>query len=174
MQFKVNDIGPGGVDVDLPVTAAWLAAQCPDAEVSPSPEGLSFRGRLEPTGDDFLLRGQLVGTLHTICSRCLEPAILPLDVKVEVIYAEKDGAKDDEEDNLDAPDVLTFEGGIVDLGPEIRDEVLLALPVSVLCRPDCAGLCPICGGNRNLNPCDCAERESARVSRLSVLAKFKT
>jgi uncharacterized protein len=173
MQFKVKDIGEG-LDVDLPVTATWLTAQCPDAEVSPGPAGVTFRGRLEQSGQDYLLRGQLGGSLITTCGRCLEPATLPLEVPVSVIFVEKDKEPGEDDDRIDAPDVLTFEGGVVDLGPEIRDEILLALPVSVLCRPDCAGLCPICGGNRNLKPCDCVEREGARVSKLSALAKFKT
>ena len=175
MQFKVKDIGAEGVDVDLPVTAPWLSAQCPDVEASPGPGGLAFRGHLEQSGQDYLLRGQLAGSLTTVCSRCLEPADLPLDVPVSVVYVEKEREdSDDEEDQLDAPDVLTFEDGVIDLAPEVRDEILLALPVSVLCRPECAGLCPVCGGNRNAKACDCVEREGAKVSKLAGLAKFKT
>jgi uncharacterized protein len=174
MQFKVNDIGADGLDVDLPVTPAWLAAQCPDLDARPAPSGLRFRGRLEPSGEDYLLRGQLEGGLSVACSRCLEPAALELEVPVSVVYVEKGNEEDDEEDSLEAPDVLTFEEGLVDLGPEIRDEILLAIPVSVLCKPDCAGLCSVCGGNRNLSPCDCAERERASVTKLAGLAKFKS
>jgi uncharacterized protein len=177
MQFKVKDIGAQGVDVDLPVTAAWMSAQCPDLDAQPGAAGLSFRGRLEQSGQDYLLRGDLRGSLSTACSRCLEPAELPLDVPVSVVYVEKEGGPsddDDEPDTLDAPDVLTFEDGIIDLAPEVRDEILLALPVSVLCRPECAGLCPVCGGNRNVKACDCVEREGAKVSRLAGLAKFKS
>jgi uncharacterized protein len=177
MQFKVKDIGEHGLEVDLPVTATWLAAQCPDLDARPAPGGLRFHGRLEPSGEDYLLRGQLEGKMMVACSRCLEPAELALDVPVSVVYVEKERGADDEaeeDESLEAPDVLTFEDGLVDLGSEIRDEILLAIPVSVLCGPDCAGLCSICGGNRNQNPCDCAEREGARVSKLAGLAKFKS
>ncbi len=176
MQFKVKDIGEYGVDVDLPVTATWLTAQCPDLDARVAPGGLRFTGRLEPSGEDYLLRGALAGDLLTTCSRCLEPATLALEVPVSVVYVEKarGGRGEDQEDDLEAPDVLTFEDGLVDLGSEIRDEILLAMPVSVLCRPECAGLCSVCGGNRNLNPCDCAEREAAKVSKLAGLAKFKS
>jgi uncharacterized protein len=179
MQFKVKDIGDQGVDLDLPVTATWLAAQCPELDARPSPAGLRFQGRLEPSGEDYLLRGQLSGSLSTTCSRCLEPAELPLDVPVSVVYVERSPPKrgqdgKDDPDDLETPDVLTFEDGLVDLALEIRDEILLAIPVSVLCRADCAGLCSVCGGNRNQNPCDCSERETARVSKLAGLAKFKS
>ena len=48
-----------------------------------------------------------------------------------MVYVESDSAQDDDEDEdqLDAPDVLTFEDGVIDLGPELRDEILLAVPV---------------------------------------------
>lgn len=184
MQFKVKDIGDAGLDVDLAVTTAWLEqslANCADLDLVPDAGGLRFKGRIEQTGDDYLLRGKLKGGVHVPCSRCLEPAKLPLDVDVSVIYVEREseGEDDDEggeldDDTLDAPDVLTFSDGVIDLGPELRDELLLAVPVSVLCTEDCAGLCPVCGGNRNTRPCDCAERERVSQGKFAALAKLKT
>ena len=112
------------------------------------------------------------------CARCLEPAKLPLDVDVSVIYVEREAepAHDEEIDEatLDAPDVLTFKDGNIDLSDELRDEILLAVPVSVLCREDCLGLCPVCGGNRNVSPCDCVEREKQSQGKFAVLAKLKS
>jgi uncharacterized protein len=180
MQFKVKDIGEQGVDVDLKVTPAWLAEHCgsADLELVPDAKGLAFHGRLEPTGDDYLLRGKLQGGLLVPCARCLEPAQLPLDVDVSVIYVEREEevSEDDaiDEAALDAPDVLTFKDGLIDLQPELRDEILLAVPVSVLCREDCAGLCPVCGGNRNTDPCDCVERAKQSQGKFAVLAKLKS
>jgi uncharacterized protein len=94
------------------------------------------------------------------------------------VERETDGdGEDDEtidEDSLAAPDLLTFKDGVIDLGPELRDEILLELPVSVFCREDCLGLCPVCGGNRNLAPCDCALRQQQAQSKFAALAKLKT
>jgi uncharacterized protein len=42
----------------------------------------------------------------------------------------------------------------------LREQVLLSLPVRTLCKPDCKGLCPRCGANRNLQPCSCDEGPS--------------
>ena len=95
MQFKVKDIGEQGLDVDLPVTPAWLAGECPDLDARPTASGLRFRGRLEPSSQDYLLRGQLQGELSVACSRCLEPAALELDVPVSVVYVEKGEREDD-------------------------------------------------------------------------------
>lgn len=174
MQFKVKDIGEDGLDVDLPVTAAWLARECSDIELVPAAGGLRFKGRLDRSGDDYLLRGKLAGALTVGCGRCLEPATQPVDVDVSVIYVETDEApSEDEEEALDAPDVIAFQEGVIDLTGELRDEILLALPVATLCREDCAGLCPVCGGNRNVTPCDCAEQERMKQSKLAALGKLK-
>jgi uncharacterized protein len=175
MQFKVKDIGADGVDVSLAVSAAWLARECPDVELSPTQEGegVRFVGRLERSGDDFLLRGRLTGGLLTSCARCLEPASLPLAVEVSVMYVERSEHLPEDEEALEAPDVLAFEDGVIDLTAELRDEILLALPVSTVCREECVGLCPVCGGNRNVTACDCIELQRMQQSKLAALGKLK-
>jgi uncharacterized protein len=180
MQFKVKDIGDDGLDVEAPITPSWLARECADAGVALAPEGITFTGRLERSGSDYLLRGSLAGSFLTPCGRCLEPATLPIKVDVSVVYVEDDvgsgKGKDAEEDDeaLDAPDVIHFSEGVIDLGSELREEILLALPGSVLCREDCAGLCPVCGGNRNANPCTCEERQRQSQSKFAALGKLKS
>jgi len=69
---------------------------------------------------------------------------------------------------------LTFADGTIDLSPELRDELMLAVPVSVLCREGCIGLCAVCGGNRNITPCDCVEQQRQSQSRFAVLGKLKS
>ena len=179
MKFKVKDIGEHGVDVDLAITPAFLAQECADLELRPDGEGkpLEFHGRIEPTGDDYLLRGKLTGALLMPCARCLEPARLVLDEDISVVYVEHEGAVEEEseaEAALGAPDVLTYEDGTIDLSHELRDELMLAVPVSLLCREGCVGLCPVCGGDRNTTPCDCTEQQRQSQSKFAVLAKLKS
>src|ERR1017187_9079230 len=69
-------------------------------------------------------------------------------------------------------EVVSFQHGVIDLGLPIRDEILLAVPMTAICRPDCAGICPVCGRNRNLTPCDC-EKQALATSKLGALAKIK-
>jgi uncharacterized protein len=158
MRYKTKDIGDEGVDIRVAMTEAWLKAESPDVDMRPSEEGITFSGRLEPAGDEYLLRGVLRGGLVTQCVRCLEPATLAIDVPVTLTYVESEQLSGEEEDEDDEEDVITFQDGVIDLGPELRDELLLALPMGPLCREDCAGICPTCGVNRNLTPCDCAAR----------------
>jgi uncharacterized protein len=154
------------------VTEAWLKAECPELDIRPSEAGITLSGCLEPAGDEFLLRGVLRGGLLTQCARCLEPATLALDVPVTLTFAEREepGAGDDGDDNEE--EVIYVLDGVIDVGSEIRDELLLDLPMSSLCREDCAGLCPTCGANRNLTPCDCA-KGLAVGGKLGALAKVK-
>jgi uncharacterized protein len=59
---------------------------------------------------------------------------------------------------------------IMDLAETIRQHLLLALPIHPLCRPDCAGICPICGAARNREPCSCqAEPVDPRWAALASL-----
>jgi len=170
MLFRIKDIGDEGLDVDLPVTAQWLATECPDLGARPAAAGLALRGVLEKSGQDVLLRGKLRGALESPCSRCLEPATVPIDVSLAVTFVERD---DDEADEDDEDDVVFFEGGEIDLGAELRDEILLTMPINPLCREACKGLRPVCGGNRNSVPCDCEDKQRQATAKLAALGKIK-
>lgn len=176
MRFKIRDIADGGLDVQVPITAAWLAAECPDIDIKPGPKGVRLRGRLERTGDSYLARLKIEGSLAAACARCLEPAAIKMNVPLVATYVERNdkssGENGDEEPDGDEA-VLVFAGGIIDLGPAVRDEILLAMPMTPLCREDCAGICPVCGGNRNTSPCDCAEKQRQAQAKLAALADLK-
>jgi len=174
MRFKVNEIGDGGLPVNVSVTAEWLAAACPDIDARPAQDGLRLAGQLTPAGDDYLLRGGLTGDLETTCARCLEPALVHVDVPVTVTFvaAGTEEVDVDEEEDAD-PDVVTFKGGEIDLADELRDAIMLAIPFNPLCDEACRGLCPLCGGNRNLVPCTHAAAAPATPGRLAALGKIK-
>jgi uncharacterized protein len=174
MRYRIKDIGDAGLEVQVPITAAWLGTECPGLEVEPAPRGLALEGRLEPSGgEDYLLRGDLRGALMTPCGRCLEPAQVDVDIPIIVSYVETDEEGDEDLAEDDDGDVRPFSGGEIDLGPELRDEIILALPIGPLCRPDCAGICSVCGGNRNAKPCDCEEKQRMASSKLSALKDLK-
>jgi uncharacterized protein len=90
--------------------------------------------------------------LHGPCYRCLGDAVLELPLSVREYQAE---SPDDEQ--LTTP---YLHGNNLDLSAWARDTVALALPDKILCRPDCAGLCPVCGKNLNDEPHAHEEDES--------------
>jgi uncharacterized protein len=175
MLYKINEIGDEGLSLNLPLSADWLKTECPNLDATVGREGLRFKGNLSRQEDDVFLTGTLSGVLDCTCSRCLEPARLPLKLQIHVTFVEKDGASDDDEDeDEDDVDVAHYEGDEIDLAPELREEILLAMPINPLCKENCAGLCPHCGENRNLIPCDCASRQGSATTKLgAALQKLK-
>jgi uncharacterized protein len=95
------------------------------------------------TGDVFQLR--FTTTIEGPCMRCLAPASITVDVDARE-YQATDPSADDE---LLSDYVVE---GELDLDAWARDQVALSLPDQILCRPDCAGLCPVCGNDLNLDP----------------------
>ncbi|HMF44184.1 MAG TPA: DUF177 domain-containing protein [Polyangia bacterium] len=127
-----------------------------------------------PAGEDYLLRGELTGDLETPCARCLEPALVHVDVPMTMTFvaAGTEEVDVDEEEDAD-PDVVTFNGGEIDLADELRDAIVLAIPFNPLCDEACRGLCPLCGGNRNLVPCTHAAATPTTPGGLAALGKIK-
>lgn len=124
-------------------------------------------------GMDVVLTGEVGATVPQTCGRCLEPFPVtvraPLDLRVMPRPAGADSLElspDDFETDLYANDQL-------DLGAVVETETTLALPMKPLCRPDCRGLCPVCGGNRNFVTCTCPEHSpDRRLSGLKGLARL--
>lgn len=88
------------------------------------------------------------------CRRCTRPVHGNVRAEVRELYRpRREREADDEEDEE------TYELGVdhLDLAPLARDAVLLGLPLAVLCREGCAGLCPRCGTDLNTATCSCAE-----------------
>lgn len=92
------------------------------------------------TGQGYALRLRFDATLRGPCMRCLEPA--DATFKIDAREISQPGAGEE----LDSPYV---QGGVLDVGAWARDALALSLPRSILCREDCAGLCPVCGANLN-------------------------
>lgn len=174
MQYKIKDIGDDGRVLDVALSADWLAAACPDSALSPSESGLRLRGVLQRSGPskdaDLLLRADLRGAVQTPCSRCLEPARVTLDIPLTVTFVAREPGDPEEGDD---PDVVYYDGAEIDIAPEVRDEILLGVPLSPLCREDCRGLCPVCGGNRNVIACACEADKGAAALKENVFAKLK-
>jgi uncharacterized protein len=104
--------------------------------------------------------------LHGPCFRCLDDAVLDLPVSVREYQATASASEGDEE--LRTPYV---EDDRLDLSAWAHDALALALPDKILCRADCAGLCPVCGKNLNAEPHQHEEDESD--PRWSALAELR-
>jgi uncharacterized protein len=100
---------------------------------------------LESVIEGILVRGQVSGMLRLRCARCLTEFDAPLTVEVSELFLE---APDEEAD-----DYPLDPEGFIEPEQMVRDVIGVELPFSPLCKPDCLGLCPVCGGDRNLGEC---------------------
>ena len=118
-----------------------------------------LRGNVELLRTDagVLASARLATTLETTCSRCLEPARLPVTLQIEEeYYPTIDVLSGAPLPPAEEPTPFMIdEHHILDLCEAVRQQIVLAEPMQPLCRPDCAGLCPACGANLNDGPCVC-------------------
>ena len=134
---------------------------------------------LEVNATAELLEGHIrvTGDLHTkiemVCARCLEPVIEEVHRNFDLFYQPLLKGTPNEEERLkdDDTDIGFFEGEGLFLVDVLKEQVLLSLPMKVICQSDCRGLCPHCGANLNQEECRC-ERHSSDP-RLAPLARLK-
>ena len=100
--------------------------------------------RLESVVEGVLVSGTATAPLTGECGRCLEPVAATLTVDLQELFAYPDSTTDATTGDLDEQ-TARMEGDLLDLEPTLRDAVVLALPLTPLCREDCAGLCVECG-----------------------------
>ena len=132
------------------------------------PMEVQLEGKVRPVGDHYLVDGRTSASGQVGCGRCLEPAKWQMEstFDLEVALAEK--APLDAELVLDEADldVVFLEEPVLDLEDLAIEQVLLEMPIRVLCSEECAGLCPQCGANRNKEEdCRC-KTEVIRDGRL--------
>jgi len=110
---------------------------------------------LEKTHREIILRAHAQSEALFSCDRCLDDFRRPVEESYEVVYllTGEEQARAGEKD-LEVQ-VLPPEMNILDIGDDARQFLLLRLPIKILCKEDCAGLCPSCGTNLNRGSCTC-------------------
>jgi uncharacterized protein len=134
----------------------------PSITLKPDLELKNLLGTMRVTRTQQGLLVQVLMTADTRCEcvRCLDDFYQPLRIDFVELYAFTPNSQTES-------GLLVPETGLLDLEPPVREEMLLAIPINPICRPDCKGLCPICGGN--LNETHCWHEDEEFDPRLSVL-----
>lgn len=149
------------LDFDVPLEGLELGGEL----YSSASEAVPARLDVSRPSNGYAFRLRFPLRIEGPCVRCLEPA----SVQAEVDAREVDQS-DAEDEELHSPYVSE---GHLDVGRWARDAAVLSLPTSIRCRPDCLGLCPVCG--ESLNDADPAEHrhESAVDPRWAKLDELK-
>jgi uncharacterized protein len=121
-----------------------------------------MQGTAESTGRRMRIHGVVTAQLTYKCSRCLEPFIQTLSTDFdESVTTDPQQAQDE---------IWLVNADCFSIDPWIEQVVNLAFEFCPVCQPDCQGLCPLCGNNRNTHPCNCVE--DVRDVRLTALAQW--
>jgi uncharacterized protein len=133
-----------------------------------------FRGNARFLWTNERILALVVGdtTVRQQCSRCLEPFEQPIHIEIEEVFVPTVDMATGQPIHADDEDeaLLIDEHHILDLSEILRQSILLALPMTPLCRPDCKGFCPTCGANLNYETCTCEEETTdPRWAALSLL-----
>ncbi|MGD0730358.1 MAG: DUF177 domain-containing protein [Terracidiphilus sp.] len=164
MEFKVSELEREPIDFDLQLAPG--AVDFGQEAVQQGP--LASAGRAEVLHEhrgprdivaDIRLRGQFAGKFEVPCARCVEPVEIPLSAEFDLIFRPAGADSEAPERSITAPEteIGYYQKDGLWLEDVLREQVLLSLPVKTLCKPDCKGLCPRCGENRNSQACHCDE-----------------
>ena len=184
-RISLNDLTPEGKEFTLDDPAIWqepMEEFHMDCRVS---KPLCARILVLPMDGGWLVRGTLEGEVVLPCSRCAEDSVTAIKARFED-FESMPGMGDDEdesdetvataemEDTTDGRIVLEHNSPMLDLAAICWEELMLALPVTPLCRKDCKGLCAGCGVNLNEGMCACTEEEGdPRMAALRGLTLHK-
>jgi len=149
MKIQVAGLSEGVHEYHFDTTAAELGL---GQEYS---GGVSVDAALDKSGNEILLKAGIRAESHVVCDRCVTPFAQTLTPSYQMYYVwnDPDAAR------FDPSEVQVIHPGlsVINLTEDVRQTILLAVPLKLLCREDCKGLCPRCGKNLNEGPCNCTE-----------------
>ncbi|MBK7861493.1 MAG: DUF177 domain-containing protein [Archangiaceae bacterium] len=185
MRVKIEEIQDKGLELN-----EAIAPKVIDEALEKSPgfkrQGPStLKARFKRLSGRVLLDAAFDAHVAAPCKRCDKPVELEVPVKFALTLVPAAPRRDDDESDgeddgkspragsfkIDDADSEPFDGKTIEVDPIVREQLLLALPVSVLCQDDCKGLCTVCGQDLNERECGC-ERKVVDI-RLAKLKDIK-
>jgi len=165
MRIRTEDLSEGALSLkyeEQPESFPVLAEMVSDG-ICEFPAPLRAALRAQQIGDMLQIDGRISTAVRLDCGRCLQSFKLPLASSFTLTYIrmeppqEGPGDADQEDVELTPADIglIYFQGEEINLKNEIQEQVVLALPLRALCKPDCRGLCPGCYVDLNTTECHC-------------------
>ena len=163
MRITPDDLSPDPLDLSETITPGEIDYSLDLRQTT----ALRVTGRAERIDEhrgpkdivaDIRLRATIAGGFEVLCARCVEAIPLHVEETFDLIFRPSGvDAEQGERSISEAETEIGYyeQGGLV-LEDVVREQVLFSLPDRSLCRPDCQGLCPRCGANRNEVSCDCS------------------
>jgi uncharacterized protein len=159
---RLNLSSGEGTRLELPVALRPLEL---GGQTYVAAEAVEVRLDLSRQSDGYAFRLRFPVHLDGPCMRCLEAATMETEVDAREV-----DQRDTDDDELRSPFVVDDE---LDIGRWAQDTAVLATPTRVLCRPDCAGLCPVCGESLNDAEAGAHEHDTGPDPRWAKLDELK-
>jgi uncharacterized protein len=175
MIVLLEEIREGGLSVSRELTREYL-----EGVLSPDSGATGFKAQgparlqaeFERVGDKLLLEGDTEVSVVGPCRRCLADvtAKVPVHFELNLVArarkdeeeaepeAEHEGHEGENTFEAETADEERFDGRQIDLGAIVREQILLALPMDLLCKEECKGLCTVCGQDLNVKECGCQRK----------------
>lgn len=181
MRVKVDEIKDKGLELEEALPPAQLEEALAAAPGFKLAKAGPLKARFEKVGEEVLVKASIHLALEAPCKRCVEPVHFeqPVSFSLALVPAnrlEREDVDEGEDDGggaragsfaFDDADHEPFDGKAIEMYPIVREQLLLALPVAVVCREDCKGLCTVCGNNLNERECGC-DRKPVDVRLLKL------
>ncbi len=152
MRIQIGSLSEGTHEYHFEVDAADITLG--DGLVNP----VKIDATLDKTGKQLFLRARIQTSGAFYCDRCTAQFDLVLTPEYRMNYV----ADETDAQGFDPSEVQILPPGlpIIDLADDVRQTVLLSIPLKLLCRKECRGLCPRCGKDLNSGPCGCPAGET--------------
>jgi uncharacterized protein len=172
LKIHVPKITEEGLDLTFSRDGKWLQDLLPAEEKNRlAMERVDVSCRVRKVRESVFIDGSIDTVIETDCSLCLEKAHIPVHSEFHYVFLPNRGLEQEKELTAEDMDVEYYQEETIDLDPIILEQIVLQIPMRVVCREDCKGLCPRCGVNLNLANCDCSNK--IFDERLSVLKNLK-
>jgi uncharacterized protein len=180
MRFKIKEIPYDGTPLHVrrPVARELLSTVLEGTDANLEQAGVELDVDLFREHDNVIARGSLKGAFEVPCGRCVEPAKVPVDVRLDALFL-REGSPEEELDPedadavLNAPDTFDHDGVSFSLDDAIRDVLISELPIAPVCSSSCKGLCAVCGKNQNVEACGHVQVDPLVTEPNSGLAALK-
>jgi uncharacterized protein len=114
---------------------------------------------LPHTGGEVRIKGRMTTEVAGECDRCLGEVQIPIDAPIDLFYRPASELSSDVEEEVEIDEgeaeIAFYDGKGIELEQVIAEQVLLLLPMQIVCKESCKGICPVCGGDRNQTECKC-------------------
>jgi uncharacterized protein len=130
--------------------------------------GVQARVTLEKVRRQLFLKAKVSAQAHVECARCLDPMDRKFDSEFRIIYVQNE--EEYQEGNEDEVRILQHDTNNIDISDDVKDFILLSIPLKLVCRDTCGGLCPRCGRKIETgHDASCTQEEIETDSRWNKL-----